>query len=166
MKESQNFLIFRKATKKDLEFLYTLRNDPIVRQAPFNTEKIDLKTHIQWFEEKIKSPHVLFLIIEYKNQKIGQTRFDRNPDDNSAEINISITESFRSKGLGSKILTMTSKKALEFFQIEIIKAYVKIGNKISINAFKKAGFKSKDFSSMKNQDCIELWFIDKTINSQ
>ncbi|MFX1282091.1 MAG: GNAT family N-acetyltransferase [Promethearchaeota archaeon] len=151
-----NQLRLRKATKEDMLFLFNLRNDPIVRESSFDTGKIKLETHTQWFNNKLKTKDCIILIAEYEAQRIGQIRFDINETVNTAEISISILPEFRGKGLGVNILKLACDYAFKKLLIKEIFAFIKKRNLISLKAFSKVGFSTKGYSKHKGINCLEM----------
>lgn len=135
-------LSFRLATINDLELYYNWANDEQVRLQSYNSQSIDLKSHKEWFNQKINDPNSFFYICE--NQyfiPIGQVRIEKQKDENRAIIGVSLDKQFRGQGLANKILQGAIK---EFKLVQpqcIIEAYIKNTNIASINSFISVGFK-------------------------
>ena len=130
-------LKIKKASIKDLEFVYLLRNETIARKNSINSKKILLKDHKIWFKKKIKDRNSLYFIITSKNlEKIGFVRYDLEYIFGSVSINI--LNKFRNLGYGSIILKETEK----FIKKNIILvAKVKKNNPKSLKIFKKNQYK-------------------------
>lgn len=130
-------LKLRRAEASDEEFLYSLRNDPSVCQASWNTAKVPLETHKKWLQEALKDPAIALYILEVDGIKAGQMRFNLKEE----EISLSLTESFRGLGIASKALALATDLFFQEHQeINQIVAYIKPDNLASIKAFTKAGF--------------------------
>lgn len=128
----------RLATIDDMEKVFELSNDDIVRANSINQEKIKWEDHVEWFKNRIKKTTEPFYIVESeKKEFIAQVRFDKKEE---IIISISITESFRGKGLASKIIKECSEKS----GFKKIIAFVKEENFASQKAFLKAGFVLKE----------------------
>ncbi len=137
-----------KATESDIEDVFNLSNDPIVRQNSFNPEQINFENHVKWFKNKIKSGDCYFYIIRNNNNNfIGYVRFDKNTDiKDEMIISIHLNQKYRGKGFGSKLIKISSEKILKNHSIKKIIAFVKDTNNTSLKSFEKSGYKviSKD----------------------
>lgn len=152
-------ILFRRAEKKDLEFLFNLRNEEAVKAASFNSNPVSLAEHREWFEKKLNSDDSFIFIAEFDGRLIAQVRFDLN-DDGEAEVNVAVTENFRGKGRGSEILRRLSQKFLENFpKIGAIRAFVKPDNPASRRAFEKAGYKICGETVHKGCKCVEMVLV-------
>lgn len=135
-------LQFRLANIDDLELYYEWTNDENVRLQSFNSKKINIHSHSEWFCNKLKDPNCFLYICEnqFKNP-LGQIRIEIQGNENRAIIGVSLDIKYRGQGLSSKLL----KGAIKEFKILkphcIIEAYIKNSNLASINSFVSAGFK-------------------------
>jgi ribosomal protein S18 acetylase RimI-like enzyme len=137
----------------DINNIYYLSNDDVVRLNSFNTYKIRFEDHVKWFEQKILDNNNLFLVTEIDNDFAGQVRFDFKGD--GAVVSLSITKKYRELGLGVNIL----EKSIEYLRlnasfIKIINAYIKEDNKSSVKLFEKTGFKFVKMVSVDNQRAL------------
>ncbi len=132
--------ILREADANDMEHIFQLANDPVVRAVSINQSKIEWSTHIDWYKEKLKNPDCLFLIIEaIDGQFIGQIRFDVSGEDTI--VNISLAEPYRSKGVARPALfKATAFLFTKFTRVKRIFAYIRLDNLNSVNLFIKCGF--------------------------
>lgn len=154
-------LNIRKATYKDLKFIFNLRNEEKVRLKSFNNKPICLKEHRQWFKKNLTDKNSIIYIIDIKNLPIAQVRFNFVKE-KEAEINIAVIKDFRNRGYGTEILKRTSNNFLEEFpQIKTIYAFIKSDNKASRRSFEKAGFLFGKNTVKKGNKCIEM-FLNKT----
>lgn len=151
-----NMISFRKAEKKDLEFLFNLHNEEAVKIASFNSNSISLDEHREWFKKRLSSNDSFIFIAEFDDQPIAQVRFDLS-NCGEAEINIAVIQSSRGRGRGSEILRRLSRQFLKDFpKIEIIRAFIKPDNLASLRSFKKAGYKIIGEAVQKDCKCVEM----------
>jgi len=132
-----NSITIRKACEVDMTFVFNLSNESIVRLNSYNTNKIELNEHKEWFSKQIKKKDVLFYIIEFQNNAIGQVRFNIKED--YSVIGISISNSYRGKGLASESLKLAVSKYFQKNSLPIY-AYIKKTNKSSVTLFEKNKF--------------------------
>ena len=52
--------IIKPVTKKDINFLFLLRNNKLIRKEFFNSKKISFEEHKKWFDKKIKSKNKFY----------------------------------------------------------------------------------------------------------
>lgn len=130
----------RKAKMQDMLNVYRLSNETEVRNNSFNSRKIGLKVHKNWFLRKLRDKKCLFLIGEIGREYLGQVKFDINK--NETVVGISVMKKYRGFGAGGVVL----KKSIEILRkenpvISNIRAFVKKENVSSSKMFEKNGFK-------------------------
>ncbi|NQT69557.1 MAG: UDP-2,4-diacetamido-2,4,6-trideoxy-beta-L-altropyranose hydrolase [Desulfobacteraceae bacterium] len=130
----------RRACIQDGELLWKWANDSSVRANAFHADKIPLKEHLRWYQNKLNSPDTLIWILELGSQPVAQIRYDR-VEPATAEIDISVTADCRGMGLGIKALVLTADISGRELGVKHIKGIVFASNKASSRAFTKAGFK-------------------------
>ena len=144
---------FREANINDKDIFFNWRNEQLVRSFSFNSEKVSLKDHSKWFENKINDENCIILLFLESNNPIGQIRIEKNSL-NQAVINISVSRENRGKGYSVDML----KKASKYFHSKnpefIINAYVKSENLKSINSFEKASFKFQKKTDYKGHESL------------
>lgn len=130
----------RPSVESDSEKVFSLSNDPTVREQSINKRQIEWEAHKRWFNEKIKKEDYIFLLaFDKRDNFIGQVRFQL--DGSNAVVSISVLKDFRGKGLSKKILKEACSKifsAKNYIQ-EII-AYILPHNEASMKAFISNGF--------------------------
>lgn len=144
-------ITIREAELNDLEFLFELTNDPLVRENSFESGEINLDEHTSWFKKQLDSETSILYLLEHKGLQMGQVRFSIH-DDHSV-IGVSIAKEFRGKGFASSIL----QKAIDtFFTTRKlpIHAYIKKANTTSINSFERAGFEYSHDCKVKETMCL------------
>jgi len=133
-----------KATLNDLEDLFALANDPVVRQNSFSQEPISIQTHTAWFNALLKDENsTLYIIRSAEGRLISQVRFDRC--EKKAIISIAIAQAFRGKGLVVEILQHAIEQYRNDYPGIIIEARIKKENISSQKSFEKAGFTAVNF---------------------
>lgn len=140
----------KKASVKDANFFYELRNEKGAKKNFFNTKNIKYNDHLKWYKKKLKKKNVVFLVALINNsQKIGTVRYETEKIFTNISINIS--KKFRNFGFGSKII----KKSEKFLKKKlIIISRIKNNNKASIKIFKRNNYKV--FKSNKNLTLIKI----------
>lgn len=132
-------LNIRPAVISDMENVFHLSNDDLVRKNSINKEKIKWENHIQWFQNRIQNTKYPFYVVETdKGDFVGQIRFDNQDGDIVASV--SISPEFRGFGLGAEIIKMALQKS----KFDRVVAYIYQDNIGSIKSFEKAGFKKSD----------------------
>lgn len=128
----------RRATIEDLLLYFNWANDASVRQNAINQEMIHLENHTKWFESRVNSEKSFLYVFEQDEIPVGQVRFDINED--VAEIDYSVDENFRGKGLGKKILSLGIGRFNNVKPEKEIIGIVKYDNIPSSKVFEKLGF--------------------------
>lgn len=145
----------RKATTSDLNTLFDLANDPEIRAQSYSKSPILLDDHIKWLNRKLNDPDTILYIFEYKNEAIGQVRFDIKME---ATISYSIDKRFRGRGWGQPIL----QKAIDAFINERhpmkIVGFVKKEN-LSSNMI----FKNLEFAQLPTQEFPDSFKYELTL---
>jgi len=133
-------LSVRKAEQSDALLYYEWANEKAVRRQSFNSEKITLEEHVQWFEKKITDSTCIMLIFENKErQPVGQVRFQQENEEVYV-VGISVDAAFRGKGLAPQILIMASEYFFSVHPLKKIHAFIKQDNMASVHSFEKAGY--------------------------
>ena len=145
----KNNSVFRPIQKEDCLKIFEIANDDEVRKYSFNSDKIPLENHKLWFNNILDDDSVMFYVLEYENDLIGQLRLDF--DEKYPVISISLNKKYRGLGL-SKILLA---KGLELIDGKVV-AYIKKDNLRSISFFKSMGFKKEGEVIIKNCDALKF----------
>lgn len=134
-------LRLRPVRQQDCKLLWEWANDSEVRAASFSSEPIPWEKHLQWFSNKFNDSNCyMFIILDNQDEAIGQVRFQRQ-DRNHAEISISLDKNKRCSGYGSRIIDIATKEIFTRTSLQVVYAFIKPTNEISIGAFEKASFK-------------------------
>lgn len=137
--ETDVHIKLRAASAEDKLFIFDVANSDLVRKMSFNSRKIGIYEHENWFSNAIKdkTPFYIFCL---DNTRIGYVRFAPvHKAMNEAVLTIAIAEVFRGKRLGKKILQMACNAAFDA-GIRKIWAYVKKENQASAKLFSTCGF--------------------------
>lgn len=132
-------LALKEIQKKDCDLLYKWANEEEVRSNSFNTNKINYKDHLKWFEEILNSKTSTIYLLEDNNKKIGMIRLDKHKK-NEYIINYSISKEHRKKGYATKLLKLIK----DVFPEKHLIGKVKKTNIGSIKAFLNAEYIIKE----------------------
>jgi perosamine synthetase len=132
-------IILRDALPEDEPTLLGWANDPEVRRASFNPDRIDATTHAGWYRGKLESADTAFFIGECDGRPVGYARVDRWSAD-VGEIAASIDASQRRQGLGRRLISLAAERGANQLGVRHIVARVKRENASSVRAFESAGF--------------------------
>ena len=150
----------RKANKSDCDLIFKYINTPNIRNNSYNQNEIDYSEHKEWFIKKIKSNNFLMLIAEdEKKTFLGQLKFEK--ENNNIVVGVFTNPELHNKGIGSKILKLGSDLAINYFNVDKISAYIKLNNKISIKAFRKAGYSHFNNIEINSIPSVEMHYFKK-----
>lgn len=129
----------RVANENDVLMIYEWANDAEVRQNSFSSKTISLDEHKKWFYDKLKSDKTDMYIYVYDNIPVGQIRIDY--EECVGTISYSIANAHRGHGLADRMLRLVEIKVKENRkEIDILRANVKVENKISQKKFENQGY--------------------------
>lgn len=131
---------FRKTNENDMMLYFNWTNESSVRENSYQSEPISLEKHQNWFYNKINDETCFMLVFEnHIGIPIGQVRIQKQ-EKNTALIGVSNDINHRGKGYASQMIQIASNEFLKHNPHFCISAYIKIENKTSERAFKKAGY--------------------------
>ncbi|OFX08803.1 MAG: UDP-2,4-diacetamido-2,4,6-trideoxy-beta-L-altropyranose hydrolase [Alphaproteobacteria bacterium RIFOXYD12_FULL_60_8] len=133
-------VILRKTTFADARRLWVWANDPDVRKMAFTTDPIPWDGHVIWLKKKLSDPSALMFVAENKSGPMGQVRFDYDPQEQAAMIDISLAQEARGQGWGVEVLLKSILIYLADRPETRVAAWVKKENVASYNLFLNAGF--------------------------
>jgi RimJ/RimL family protein N-acetyltransferase len=146
---------FRRAGESDCKKVWDLSNDPVVRNASFSSDSIPWENHIQWFAAKLLDANCFFYIIETMDESfIGQVRYDIQ--DKQAIVSVALTSQYRGKGYASRVLYKSTQAIFESTTVDLIRAYIKPDNTVSLRAFTKSGFASAGTVDVRGHQALEF----------
>jgi len=150
-------LTIRLAGPEDVEDVYLLSNDPVVRAVSLSTDAIPYENHVKWYTARLADTATLFLLVHDAQNLVSQVRFFRESVD-CAEISISIASAYRGRGLGSEIMHMAIRFVRDFWQIRRILAMVKTDNAASNSFFLKCGYVLDAETNYKSCACYRYYY--------
>lgn len=130
-------IMLRRCTYSDMDIIYKWINDDEVRNNSFNSDYIEYEVHVKWFNEKINCNNSYMYIILNNNKEIGTIRLEKH--DSKAIISYLISNEYRGKGYGNKVIDLIKKEAI-INNIDILEAIVKKDNIASRKIFINNGF--------------------------
>lgn len=132
----------RLATKEDMTLLYQWANDRSVRNASFCTEPITWETHVEWFQQMMKSKNMIQFIYECDDKIVGQVRL--RIENEIGLISYSIAAEYRGTGKATRMLALLeSLVKKEYSQLKELVAEVKCENMASRKVFEKLEYEEK-----------------------
>jgi methionyl-tRNA formyltransferase len=126
---------------EDAELLFAWANDAVTRQQAFNSAAIPWDSHSEWLRARLADPdRTAILIGEVDGIPVGQIRFDRSGS--RAEIDYSVEEGRRGRGIGARLLASGTRRARSLWpDLDQVVGVVKPGNTPSVRSFQRAGFR-------------------------
>jgi RimJ/RimL family protein N-acetyltransferase len=150
-----NSIKLRPVRDEDCEIIWHWSNDPLIRSVSFSSEYIPWSDHIHWFTSKLGDPNCVFYVaLNQDHLPIGQVRYEITNQE--ATISLAISESFRGRGYGRKIILLSVQEVQHGLQIKTINAYIKPNNLASINVFLKSGFQNTGETIIKGQSALHF----------
>jgi len=142
----------RKAREKDVDLIFHWANDRILRANSINPEPIPYETHVNWFRNKISSPHDAFYVAESKEgTPLGYIRFQIS--DAIANLSYYVDEKFRGLGKGAEVIRLGTAALLKDFpKITTVEAFVKKTNIPSLKSFKALGYEEVEIDDKHLQE--------------
>lgn len=146
---------FRPARRDDCRRVWEWRNDPVTRDASFDTSEIPYDHHERWFTDKVEAEDTrIFIVAGAAGREVGYVRFTIAGD--CAEISVSIDRGHRGKGYGPGAIRSSSDHLLSHGPVRRIVARVKASNFASLRAFQRVGFVIDDLRDAAGVPAYEL----------
>ena len=102
-------IVMHEATLNDSRAVLELSNDPSVRAASFETNRINAETHRKWYATKLADRSCIFVLFYEDEKLIAQIRFDIDAE-LTGETSISVASLYRGEGIACGLMA----KAIEF----------------------------------------------------
>lgn len=135
------FIYLRKGLWTDVEHTWRWANEPLARQMSFKSDPIPYEEHATWLRSTLSNENAWVRVVELAGVgPIGIVRFNKKLDDAHAVISVNVSESFRSRGLGTRIIRIATHEFVSESGLEEVIAYTKTSNIASARAFQKAGY--------------------------
>jgi len=147
-------IVLRDADSGDINDVYRLSNDENVRRNSFNSKRIKVKEHKDWFAGILNDPYRILLIASLENDFLGQVRFDI--DKKQAVISVSVVNRYRQSGAGKVMLRKAlNRLATNHPDLTFVKAFVKEENTVSRKFFESLDFRHTSGKAIENQNALE-----------
>lgn len=152
---NEDTLCLRPVTADDCRLVWEWANDARVRAASFSSEPIPWENHVAWFSARLADSDCRFwLATDAEQRPVGQVRF--NVTGREATISVSLDAGQRGKNLGALLIWLACRKLFREAPVEIIHAFIKPDNAVSIWAFEKSGFEKAGAKEVRNQAALLL----------
>ena len=136
-------LTLRKVRIDDCSMIWEWANDPVARSFSFSSEPIPWARHAAWFEDKLKDTRCSFyIVLDRSGTSVGQIRYEINGEE--AVVSVSIDRNYRKRGYGRQALKLSVEEIFSNTSLESIHAYMRPGNKSSLEAFVASGFEFEE----------------------
>lgn len=131
-------LKFRNVIEEDRELLLAWANEEETRKQSFQTHRITLEEHEQWFRRAMRDPYVQILILCLGETPVGNMRF--SIDGSCATLSYNIDYRYRGHGLGRELIRMAVIYAYKFLNLSVLQAETKRDNVASQKVLLESGF--------------------------
>jgi len=139
-------IILREITKKDWDFILTLRNNSFTDTFFEQKKPIEKNEHYQYMEKQNSNPNFHQWIATDGDVDVAYVRIL------DEDVSIMVDKKFQAKGIGTIILNLLEDKALRL-GIKKLKATVMIGNESSKKIF------------LKNNYALTMCFYEKILSN-
>jgi len=149
-------LHLREAEPGDCHRLWILANDPVGRSVSFSEEPIEWETHVEWFASAIESPdRRIFVAEDAEGDFVGQIRFDLERGE--AVVSVQVDPSKRGHGLGVPLIRAGTQRYLdETPTVNVVHAFIKTTNDVSVAVFSKAGYRHSQHSEIAGHRAYDM----------
>jgi RimJ/RimL family protein N-acetyltransferase len=150
-------LSLRRATSSDCDQVYHWVNDPLTRQASFESAAIPYADHVGWFTQILADPTRQLFMAELAATSpssarvpLGVVRFAVAETAAAAVISINLAPERRGRGMGKRLLHAATSEAsaLGYRRVD---AYIRPSNLASIRSFEAAGYQLVEESTRSGQ---------------
>lgn len=129
----------RAARAQDCRRVWLWRNDPVTREASFNSAPIAFSAHEQWFRESLGRQNRRLYVVLVDGREAGVARLDL--EGSEATVSIHLGPEWRGRRVGPAALEALEAIAFGGLGLTRLVASVKPGNSASLSAFRRAGFR-------------------------
>jgi UDP-2,4-diacetamido-2,4,6-trideoxy-beta-L-altropyranose hydrolase len=136
----QDKLTLRKVVDSDCRLIWEWANEAGTRLASFSSKPIPWENHQKWFAARLADAHCCYWIAEDgSGVAVGQVRYQIESQE--ALVSVSLDAGQRGHGFGSQILSLSAQRLFDQHEIiNLIHAYIKPDNILSLRAFTRAGY--------------------------
>ena len=148
-------LRLRSAQTQDARLLWRWANDAETRRMSFSSARIPWQSHLVWLDSKLRDPGCqLYVGVAADEQPVGQVRAELKG--RHATISVSVDRRLRGKGYGSDLIRKAAERLLRDTRVGKIQAFAKPGNRASLSAFERAGFRMAGRTRVAGQEAIRM----------
>jgi RimJ/RimL family protein N-acetyltransferase len=128
----------------DAEQVWRISNQSSVREYSINKREIAWHEHVTWFENAISDPALLFYVLEWNGNVVGQLRYKRISSI-AASVSISLSAETRGHGIAAKVLKEGDVRCFASWpEVAVVEAEISPRNAASIKTFLRAGYMKTD----------------------
>lgn len=136
-------ITFRDAVIDDLEKIVAIYNSTIEsRMVTADTKPVTVEERIDWFNNHVPNHRPLWVALD-EQEICGwvslESFYGRPAYDKTVEISIYLSENFRGRGLGKKVLSKALEESSKL-GIETLLGFIFAHNEPSIKLFQRFGF--------------------------
>jgi UDP-2,4-diacetamido-2,4,6-trideoxy-beta-L-altropyranose hydrolase len=135
----------------DVEAIWQINSDPAVRAVSFSTDPIPFDEHEIWYERKLADRGCRWFVAERDGMIAGQIRYER--DAGRAVVSFALAAAYRSRGLGTRLLTATFGPACTALDVTLIEGLVLDDNPRSARVFLKAAYTDAGIREVGGRRC-------------
>ena len=134
-------LRLRLADFEDARLLHDWAHDLVTREMSFSSDPIPWENHVEWLNRQLGSDDCrLFIVMDDREQPIGQVRLDRERESRTVTLSLSIAPEARGQGHAAKLARLAAQSVLDDQWCGQVRAWVKPENTASLHAFRRAGY--------------------------
>jgi RimJ/RimL family protein N-acetyltransferase len=145
----------REVIEKDWNFILKIRNQSSSRLAFHDTSITSIDTHRSYMTKLCDDPNSFQWIVTYDGIDVGHTKIINH------EFGYILEESFRGKGIGTKIYELVFREAKKL-GIDKLHDTIKIEQKIALRVALKVGFIQKEI--IKKNDKPYAYSLEKILD--
>lgn len=132
----------RKAALSDSKLVWEISNQPSVREHSITKGEIPWDEHTRWFENAIINPDLLFFVLEWDGNVVGQLRYKRISAD-AVGVSISLSQETRGNGIAARMLKEGDVRCFASWpEVASIEAEISPDNAASMKTFLRAGYRN------------------------
>ena len=135
--QSEDDLNLREVTERDVDLLFSWRNELEVQRNSFKSQEVSWEEHERWFHGFVRNRNSPLYILEADDLPVGQLRIQ--VEDNIGTLTYSVDQDFRGRGYG-KYMIMRAKSISNRLSLVQLLATVRSSNKASRQVFEQCGF--------------------------
>jgi L-amino acid N-acyltransferase YncA len=161
---SADSYLLRRAAADDVGLVFLWRNDPVTREASFDTAEKTRDSFVPAYEHWRESDPIAPQLVEFAGESVAFLRFseprDTSVTDNATvEISIHVAPGARRRGHGRAALAHAAQFAKENGWRKLL-ALVKASNEVSQRLFSAAGYQEHGAIEVKPGEFVKIFVLD------